>query len=402
MKPLHIFDHFKILKSRTYLLYFIGQLISMSGSFMQAVVQSWLVYKISDSSLWLGIIAFLTQFPSFLSSPFAGVLADQRDKRNILIGVQIVGMIQAGLLAILTLQGSIQIWQIASLAAILGITNAFDMTTRHSFAIEMVGKRDLPSAIALNSLIINSSKIVGPALAGLLIGLIGEGWCFALNSISYIAVILSLLQFKKSTRAFSRRLVIFSSLKEGILYVKRMPALHFPLAFATFLGFVGAPYIVLLPVYAKDILKGGAENLGWLTAFHSVGALVGAFLSVDPIPKVDVRKTLTNRLLAFSVCMIVFGLSTNLVLSSIAIMGCGYFIIGCYPLINNSLQFLVADEMRSRVLSIYTMTFLGTLPLGGLLAGSLAQNWGATVVLSLFSALCLVVGLRLSFQIRSL
>lgn len=399
MNAFQSLTHFKLLKRKTYAFYFFGQLISMSGTFMQGVVQSWLVYRLSESTLWLGLIAFLTQFPSFITSPFAGVIADQRDRRKILIGVQIVSLIQAGALAFLTLYGVVNLWQIAILASILGITNAFDMTTRHSFAIEMVGKKDLPSAIAMNSFVINSSKIIGPGVAGFLIGMLGEGWCFAFNSVSYIAVIYSLLQFKSSHQPSSRRLVIFSSLKEGLSYVRRMPALHFPLLFAAFLGFVSAPYTVLLPAFARDILKGGAANLGWLTAFHSAGALIGAVLSVDPVPRLDVRKTLVNRLLCFSFCLFVFAFSENLLISAVSILGCGFFVIGCYPLINNALQFLVADHMRSRVLSLYTMSFLGTLPMGGIVSGILAERWGGPNVLFIFAVICVLTGIYLSVRL---
>lgn len=398
MKLKSILEHFKLLKRRTYAVYFVGQLLSMSGTFMQRVAQSWLVYRISESSLWLGLIAFMSQFPSFLISPIAGVVADHFDRRKILIAVQIFALIQAGLLAALTLMGVVEIWHIVVLACALGLTDAFERTARHSFSVEMVGKRDLPSATALNSFIINTSKIVGPSVGGLLIGLFGEGWCFAINSASYLAVLYSLIQFSSAPRPHERRLDIFKSLKDGMNYVRRIPALHFPLLFAAFLGVVEAPSVVLLPVYAKDILHGDSMTLGWLSAFYSLGALLGAISAVDPVPKIDVRASLIRRMLLFAICVLVFALSRSFWLSAITMAGCGFFMIGCYPMINNAIQFIVADQMRSRVLALYTMTFLGTLPISGLIAGSLAERFGAQTVLVGSTVLCGLVGVSLQYD----
>jgi len=387
-----LFSHFHLLHRRDYAFYFLGQMLSMSGTFMQRVVQAWLVYRLTDSSFWLGLIAFIGQFPAFVASPFAGVIADHFDRRKILLTVQFVGLIQAALLAALTMSGHVDVWHIVILSCILGVTDAFELTSRHSFAIEMVGKSELPSAIALNAFILNTAKIVGPLVGGLLIPLVGEGWCFALNSVSYLAVMASILQFASSPRRSQSKLQILASLKEGFRYVKTIPSLHFPLLFATFLGFIGSPYIVLLPIFAKNILHGDSTTLGWLTAFHSAGALIGAVSAVEKTPRIEVRHLLIRRMLSFALCLGVFSISTQLWISSLAIGLCGYFLIGCYPMINNALQFLVADHMRSRVLSLYTMTFLGTLPISGFLAGLAADIVPAPWVLLAVTLLCILLG----------
>lgn len=382
-------QHFALLRNKDYSGYFIGQMFSMTGTFMQQVVLGWLIYRLSGSAFWLGLITFLTHFPAFVASPFAGVAADLKSRRDLLILTQVVSMAQAATLSILTLTHQIELWHIATLAAVLGVANSFELTARHAFAVEMVGKRDLASAIALNSILINSCKIIGPALGGLLIYVIGEGWCFAMNAVSYLAVILSLTKFR-SIHPERRQVMIFTSLREGWTYIRRMPSLHFPLYFALLLGFIGAPYITLLPIYVKECLRSGSGTLGWLTAFHAAGALLGTFHVLDGRSISNIRSILCRRIIVFGVLLMILSLLSERSIAAMILAGCGFFFVSCYPLINAFLQQIVSDQMRGRVLSIYTMTFLGTSPLGGILAGSLASRYGTRESLFGFGVLGLL------------
>lgn len=393
-------QHFQLLKKPSYSFYFFGQLISMTGTFMQAVVQGWLVYRISGSSEWLGLIAFLTQFPAFLLSPIAGVVADQVNKRKLLILMMALSAIQALALGLLTLGGQVTLWQIGALSVVLGVLNAFEMTARHSLSLDFVGREFLPSAIALNSLLINGSRIIGPLLAASLIDLVGEGWCFMINSASYGFVIFSLLssQIKSHTRHESFQ--IWEPLRAGLQYVKSVKAFHFPLAFSALLGFIGSPYVVLLPLIAKDMLSGTAQTLGYLTAAHSVGALIGAFFSVDLKPRTEIKAFLIQRLLGIGLCHFLLGVSTNPWLSSAALAGCGFYVIGSYPMINNFLQFKSDERMRGRVLSLYTMTFLATLPLGGICGGFFAQKLSGPTTLYGVGIFSITIGVWLILRYR--
>jgi MFS family permease len=393
-------QHFQLLKKPSYSFYFVGQLISMTGTFMQAVVQGWLVYRISGSSEWLGLIAFLTQFPAFLLSPIAGVVADQVDKRKLLIAMMSLSAVQALTLGLLTLQGQVTLWQIGALSVLLGFLNAFEMTARHSLSLDFVGRAFLPSAIALNALLINGSRIIGPLLAAALINQLGEGWCFLLNSASYSFVILSLLSSEIKSHKSQTSFQIWEPLRAGVQYVKSIKAFHFPLAFSALLGFIGSPYVVLLPLIAKDMLSGTAQTLGYLTAAHSVGALIGALFSVDLKPKTEIKPLLIQRLIGIGICHFLLGVSTNTWISAAALAGCGFYVIGAYPMINNFLQFKSDERMRGRVLSLYTMTFLATLPLGGLTGGFLADKISGSHTLYVIGAFSMIVGVGLILRYR--
>jgi MFS family permease len=255
---------FRALQSRNYRLFFGGELISMMGSWMQSIVQAWLVYRLSHSALWLGLIAFCTQFTAFLVSPYAGVLADHVDRRKLLIGVEIAGMIQALLLSALFFSGKIELWHIAALSIVLGVCNSFEIITRHSFAVDLVGKADLPSAISLNSIVINGSRIAGPALAGILIGLLNEGWCFMLNALSYLAVLYSLLamELTPSQKVRNASKIPFTShFAAAVRYLRGMPAITRLMILSSFISFLGFPTGNLMPVFAKDVLHGSASTL---------------------------------------------------------------------------------------------------------------------------------------------
>jgi MFS family permease len=393
---------FRALKNRNYRLFFAGEAISMVGTWMQAVVQGWLVYKLSSSAFWLGAIAFCTQFSAFLVSPIAGVTADRIDRRKILMLVELAGMMQAFLLAILFLTGHIALWQIALLASVLGVCNSFEIITRHSFAVDIVGKADLTSAISLNSIIINGSRVAGPALAGLLIAWMNEGWCFLLNSLSYLATLFSLRAMRlerKGQATATTGARWFGHFADAIRYLRGVPGITRLMAVSTLVSFVGFPTGNLMPVFARDVLQGDATTLAWLTGMAGLGAVSGALLLSAwhgrPQASGRIRSTLTFSVFMVGVALLTLGLSRTLSLSMIACLLMGFFMMGAMPLINTRIQRLVDDSMRGRVLSVYTMTFLGATPIGSLLQGWAADHFGAGRVTATAGCVFMAVSIAL-------
>jgi MFS family permease len=393
-------QHIQLLHHRPYRNYYTAQLISMSGTFMQQMVQGWLVYTLSGSSFWLGTIALLTQGPAFLMSPWAGVIADQFDRKKLLSLVLKIQMIQAVVLAVLTLTGTISVPIIAVMAVILGCANAFELTTRHSFSAEMVSRVDLPSAIALNSFTINAARILGPLLGGLLAAVLNEGWCFALNALSFAFVIHSLSKIPTEPKIRDHGLGFIKPLVDGIHYVRVHRELLYPILYTGFLGFVGAPSMVLMPVFARDVFTGGTHTLGWLMTAQSLGALTGALLGIERDPRSPLWKTLMVRGFGFSFCLLGFAFAPSILLACLFLAGLGFFHMSSYPLINASLQHAVEDRMRSRMLSLYTMAFLGTLPVGGFLAGFFAEMSSAPLVIASTGgiSLCVIILMAYAYQ----
>ncbi len=379
-------NQFRALGIRNYRLFFAGELVSMVGTWMQSVVQAWLVYRMSHSALWLGIIAFCGHFASFLVSPIAGVLADIHDRRKILIGVATAGMIQALLLAALCFSGKVELWHIAALSVVLGVCNSFEIITRHSFAIDLVGRADLASAISLNSIIINGSRILGPALAGLLISQVSEGTCFLINGLSYIAVIYSLMAMNR--QKILRRLQVHppgvaqlvDDFKQAVRYLKTEPAILRLMSVSAFISFVGFPIGNFFPAFAQDVLHGDASTLAWLTGLAGVGAITGSLILIGLGSRRvngSIQCIVAACMFLASVALITMGLSRQVNLSLVACFLMGLTMIGVMPLLNSRLQHRVDDSMRGRVLSLYTMSFLGATPIGSLLQGWAADRWGA-------------------------
>lgn len=391
-------NHFRVLKNRNYLVYFSGQMLSMTGTWMQGTAQAWLVYKLSHSSQWLGIVMFCMQIPAFLMSPLAGVIADQRDRRKLLILIQALAAVQAMILAVLAFMGVIQLWHITILAVFLGVTNAFDMATRQSFTIDMVGKKDLSSAIALNSLIMNASRIVGPAMAGIMIAAVTESWCFFMNALSYMAVIYALILIKPirkqnlgNENAADSRLHPLKSIKEALGYVKKTREIYVFLFFGAFVSLVAFPYAVLLPVVAKDILQGDAHTLGWLTSINGLGAVLGSINTGATVDQYRATwKKLVWILLIMGLLLILLGLSHDLWSSMIILFLTGFMLMSIFPTINSSIQNSVHDSMRGRVMSLYNMTFLGAAPVGALLIGTFSGYFGVMRVFIAEGLICVV------------
>jgi MFS family permease len=387
-----------------YRLFFYGQLLSMVGTWMQSMVQSWLVFRLTGSALWLGIITASMQGTAFVASPFAGVLVDRFDRRKLLIWIEFAAMIQALLLATLVFTGAVRIWQIAALSALLGIANAFESTTRHAFAVDLVGKADLPSAISLNTVTINASRIVGPSIAGALIAIMGngsEGWCFLINALSFIAVIACLLWMdpaklhRKGALDFNKGAMRFRhQLTQGLHYVRKKPQIRNFLLFTTFMAFVGFPYAVVLPVIATQVLHGDAHTYGWLTGACGIGSLFGGLSSSRPRRDQDaIWRKLLGDLFFLGLSYIALSFSHALPISLLAAAALGYFVMGTFPLINSTIQSLVDDSVRGRVVSLYTMSFLGAGPLGSLVLGGATDRAGVTLATSAFGMVCVTAAI---------
>lgn len=396
-------SRFSALKHRNYQLYFSGQMISMMGSWMQSTVMAWLVYRMSHSATWLGIISFCTQMPAFLASPIAGVVADKQDRKRLLIMVNWIGLIQAILLSLLVLTQTIQLWHIATLSVLLGLSNAFDITARHSFAFDLVGSEDLHSAIACNSLNINGSRIIGPMLAGTLIGVLGEAGCFTLNALSYLAILISLWLIQLPPKPTYSYREIFSSqplheIKRAVQYIRNTPTILRLILLSAFISFFGFPFQVLLPVFAKVQLQGDVKTLAWLSGAAGGGAILGAFRvgRTHEVSADQTEKEILSQLLIIGIFLILLGASNHLFLSCLACLGVGYFLIGIFPSLNTSIQKRVDPPFRGRVISLYTMSFLGAMPLGSFLAGWLADHLQASRIEMAFGGIFIIASLFLN------
>jgi MFS family permease len=395
-----MFEATAALKNPNYRLYFIGQLLSVSGTFMQGIAQSWLVYKMTGSAAWLGIITFCTNAPAFLFSPLAGAAADRFERRKILLAVQWLSMLQALALTALVYTNTATIYLIALLAILLGMINAFDMPTRHAFVVDMVNKEEMSHAIALNSIIMNSSRIIGPAIAGVVIGIAGEKLCFALNGLSYIAAIVALMKIVPRQRTISTsKDGLVTSIKSGARYVLGNKYILGLIAFIGLISFIAPSFMVLLPVVAKQLLHGDARTYSSLISCLGVGAIAGAFFIANETGEKLMRRLLARNLLMIGISFLVMAFSRLYWLSLGAAFAHGFFNMTVFPRVNNAIQQTVDDKLRGRVSAIYTMVFLGLMPLGSLLSGWLSQRIGVNGTLYGAGICCiliaLIIGLRL-------
>jgi MFS family permease len=389
------------LRHRNYRLFFGGQGISLVGTWMQQIALGWLVYRLTDSAFLLGLVSFAGQIPTFILASFAGVLADRYNRHKIIIITQTLAMIQAALLAILTLTNTIQIWHIISLSIFVGIVNAFDMPTRQSFVIDLVDdKSDLPNAIALNSSMFNTARLVGPTIAGILISVIGEGLCFLLNAISYIAVIIALMMMHIVPKIETiKKEKVLKELKEGLKYAYYFKPIRVLLMFLGLVSLTGIPYTVLMPIFARDILKGNANTLGFLFGSVGVGALVGAIYLASRKSVLGLGRWIAIASAIFAVGLILFSLSENLIISLVLMLFTGFGMMVHMASTNTLLQTLVENDKRGRIMSLYVMAFMGTAPLGSLIAGTLASKFGAPYTILSGGIICL---LGVIFYIRYL
>ena len=392
---------FPAFQSRNYRLYFAGQSISLIGTWMTRLATSWLVYRMTHSALLLGVVSFAGQIVSFLLGPFAGVWVERLNRRKLLIWTQAAAAIQSLALAALTLAHVITLWEIIALMALQGLINAFDMPGRQSFLVQMVEDRnDLSNAIAINSSMANGARLIGPAIAGILIAAVGEGWCFLVDGLSYFAVIASLLMMRIKPLKIRRNATsMLEQVREGWDYVRLFRPIRTILLLFALLSLMGWPYSVLLPVFAGQVLHGGAHTLGWLTGASGVGALISALSLAVRKSVVGLTRMLQIASAILGGTLIFFGLSHTLWLSLVLMVFVGFGLMQGASVSNTIIQSLVSDDKRARVMSYYTMAFFGAAPFGSLLAGALAHRIGAPHTVIITGAFCIAGALWFSIDL---
>ncbi|HEV2487250.1 MAG TPA: MFS transporter [Terracidiphilus sp.] len=376
----------RALRHRNFRLFFGGQSISLIGTWMTRIATAWLVYRLTGSALLLGMVSFAGQIPTFIFAPFAGVWVDRLNRRQVLVRTQALSMVQSLALAALTLSGHITIHWILILSVTQGIINAFDMPGRQAFMVQMVEDRlDLGNAIAINSSMVNMARLIGPSLAGMLIAATSEGWCFLVDGISYLAVIASLQAMRLPTHTINRENTsMWTALQEGWTYVSEFLPVRTILMLFAVVSLMGMPFVVLMPVFAAKILRGGPHTLGFLMAAMGVGALVSA-LSLAARKNVrGLIRMIPIAAVVFGLGLIGFGLSHVFWLSMVTVLVAGMGMMQGMASSNTIIQTLVSEDKRGRVMSYYTMAFMGMAPFGSLLAGSMASAVGAplTVIVS--------------------
>ncbi len=391
----------RALRHRNFQLFFFGQSISLIGTWMTRLATSWLVYRLTHSALLLGIVSFSGQIVSFLLGPFAGVWVERLNRRKLLVWTQVAAAIQSLAMAALTLAHVITLWEIIALAAFQGLINAFDMPARQSFLVQMVEDRnDLSNAIAINSSMANGARLIGPAIAGVVIAVLGEGWCFLIDGISYFPVIASLLVMSVQPLNIRRAATsMFEQMREGWDYVRAFRPIRTILLLFAFLTLMGWPYSVLLPVFAAQVLHGGAHTLGWLTGASGVGAFASAISLALRKSVVGLTRMLQVASVFLGGGLILFGLSHTLWLSLLLMVFVGFGLIQGASVTNTIIQSLVAEDKRARVMSYYTMAFFGAAPIGSLLAGTLAHRIGAPHTVILTGAFCLAATLWFTLKL---
>ncbi|MGC1829130.1 MAG: MFS transporter [Candidatus Acidiferrales bacterium] len=379
------------LRHRNFQLFFSGQLISLIGTWMQTIAQSWLVYRMTGSSLLLGTVAFAGQIPVFLFAPVGGMVADRWNRRRIVIATQTTAMILALVLAFLTLTKRVTVGEIMLLASLMGIVNAFDIPTRQAFLVEMVGREDLMNAIALNSSMFNGARIIGPAIAGILVAGIGEGWCFFSNGVSYIAVIAGLLLMRMPAWQRQREMAPpFEHIAEGFRFVRDTAPIRALLLLLGLVSLVAMPYSVLMPIFAAHILHGNARTLGTLMGATGAGALGATLLLALRRGVRGLGRWVAIASGAFGVFLILFSLSRWYILSVILLVPAGFAMMTQMASSNTLIQVMVPDRLRGRVMAVYSMMFMGMAPLGALLSGAMAQRIGAPWTLGSGGAVAIV------------
>lgn len=386
---------FRAFKSLNYRLYFIGQSVSLIGTWMQKTAVSWVIYTLTHSTFMLGLTLFASQFPSFLFSLIGGVVSDRYNRYRVLLATQVASMVQAILLTILILFKHYEVWEILALSAMLGIINAFDVPARQSLVYEMVeDKKDLPNALALNSSMVNLSRLIGPAIAGIVLESLGDGVCFLLNAISFIAVIGSLLMMKLPKYISKVHTTnVFGELKEGMAYIKRTPSIAFVLIMLALISLMVLPFSTLIPYYARDVFKGSATTFGVIDSFIGLGAFSGAIFLASLKTGANLKKILFINTLIFGAGLVLFSHESNYVLALVFVTIAGFGMMSQITVSNTLIQTTVDQNMRGRVISYYAMAFFGMQPVGGLLVGSISKWVGTTDTLMGEGVAALLIGL---------
>lgn len=379
----HLRAAFRSLRYRNFRLFAGGQLISLIGTWMQNVAQAWLVYRLTGSAVLLGGVGFANQIPIFLLGPVGGSVADRYSRHRVVTATQVASMLLASTLAALTLTGRIEVRHIFVLAALLGVVNAIDIPARQAFITDMVGRADLVNAIALNSTMFNGARVLGPAVAGLLVAGVGEGWCFLLNAISYIAVLAGLLRMRVPRRAGRAHGPVLQHAAEGFRFVLRHAPVHAILLLLGLVSITGMPYVVLMPIFADRVLHSGATGLGVLMGATGAGAVMGALLLASRTGLHGLGRIVALAAGGFGAALIGFSLSRVFLLSALLLVVAGFCLMLQMGSSNTLVQSMSPDHMRGRVMAVYSMMFMGVAPIGSLLAGILAAKFGAPLTVGL-------------------
>jgi MFS family permease len=386
---------FRALSHKNFKLFVSGQSLSLIGTWIQQVAVTWLVYRLTNSAMMLGIVGFSGQLPLFVIAPFAGVLADKANRHKLLLYTQSLALVQALVLSFLVFTDVIQIWQLIILSVILGIINAFDMPVRQAFVVEMIDnkKEDIGNAIAFNSSMVNAARLVGPSIAGILIATVGEGWCFLINAVSFLAVVISLLKMDvKPLHRKVKETKVFKELSEGFKYTFGFAPIRYLITLLSVVSLMSTSITLLAPVIAKEYLGGGADTFGFLMSAYGTGALVGAFYLLNKKSVLGLGKVIGFAVLLFGLSMVVFSFSRVFLFSLILMAFAGMGMMLDVASTNTLLQTLSEESKRGRVMSFYAMAFRGMSPFGSLLAGGLGSTIGAPAAILMSGSVCIVSG----------
>jgi len=391
----------RALKHRNYRLFFSGQSVSLIGTWITRIATSWLVYRLTNSALLLGLVGFCGQIPTLLLAPFAGVVIDRWDRHRILVWTQVLSALQSLALAVLALSGTITVEWVLFLQIVQGVINAFDTPARQAFVVQMIEDRaDLPNAIALNSTMVNGSRIIGPSIGGIIIALVGEGWCFMIDAISYVAVIGSLLAMRVTrTAPTTSSESILGELRTGFRYVTGFPPVRTVLILLAIVSAMGMPYTVLMPMIASQVLHGGPHTLGFLMTATGCGAVAGALYLASRTSVLGLGRVMVVATLAFGLGIIGFGLARSLwiALLLLPIAGAGFMVEMAST--NTILQTITQEHLRGRVMAFYAMAFLGTAPIGSLLAGVVADRIGPSATIVAGGVACIAGAVWLALKL---
>ena len=403
LRILDLKNIFRALRNRNYRLFFTGQSLSLVGTWMQQIALSWLVYRMTHSAFLLGVVGFAAQAPTFFLSPLAGIIADRYPKRRALVATQALSMFQAFVLTFLIVSGQITVGHIIALSVFLGIVNGFDMPIRQAFTIEMVDtKDDLGNAIALNSSIVNLARLIGPSVAGILIATVGEGVCFLINALSYIPVIVCLGAMRIFAKEVKEKsLDVVKEFKEGVFYAVRSVPIRHILFLLVIVNFLGTPYQIFMPIFAREIFLGGPQTLSLLVAMAGAGALAGAVYLASRKSVVGLGRVIALSSGLFGLGLVLFSFSRILWFSLAVVFLSGFFMMVLMAASNTILQTICEENMRGRIMSFYAMAFMGTVPFGNLLAGSVASTIGAPLTLCLGGICCVLGSLGFASQLAA-
>jgi MFS family permease len=393
----------RALRHRNFRLFFGGQMISLIGTWMQSIALDWLVYRLTGSSLLLGLVAFMNQIPVLLLAPLAGLVADRFNRHRTVIATQALSMVLALILAVLTLTGWIRVWEILVLATLMGVIIAFDVPARQAFLMDMVGREDLFNAIALNSSLYNSARIIGPAFAGILVAWIGEGWCFFANGVSYLGVLggLGMMRLAQGAVAVPDTSIL-EHMIEGLRFARRTKPVRSLLLMVGMVSLVAMPYTVLMPIFADRVLHGGARGLGLLMGATGVGALLGSLMLASKRNVQGLGRWVWAAAVMFGISLVLFSVSRRFWLSFLLLVPAGFGMMVQMGATNTLLQVMAPDRLRGRVMAFYSMMFIGMAPIGALLGGAVAATIGAPWTVAIGGIACLAGGALFAWRLPSI